>query len=53
MTVSGLIFGAIIGFVVSASLIVSSSNNIVMGIAIGIALTYSFGVVFSQYKARR
>ncbi|MBX8783699.1 hypothetical protein [Ochrobactrum sp. SFR4] len=52
MTVTGFIFGAIIGFVVAASLIVSSSDNTVMGIAIGIALTFSFGIVFSKYKIK-
>lgn len=35
MTLSGFAFGAIIGIAVTASLIASSSNNIVLGVAIG------------------
>lgn len=53
MTVSGFIYGAIIGLGTGWALLTSSPSNPAIGIGVGVSLTMVFGFVFSQFNRSR
>ena len=53
MTVSGFIYGAIIGLGTGWALLTSSPDNSAIGISVGVSLTMVFGFVFSQLNRSR
>lgn len=53
MTVSGFIYGAIIGLGAGWALLTSSPNNPAIGIGVSVSLTMVFGFAFSQLNRSR